>query len=182
MINAANLFTGQDGFEELDNIVKLHESRKRGKYNKKVVTKDYNPYTYINEIYNKIAVKHTSLPLFSREETAFCFNGLRVTYSVYDPEEYIYYDYPTQGAEGNGELCQGEDFQVYQAELIGTEYMTVEDRIYLHDKLIEYLEQGVELKQAVSLVQPEIERIKQIYDKEKADTLARDKDGIFKRV
>lgn len=189
MINAANLFTGQSGFEEFDNVVKLHESRKRGKYNKQIATDDYiqrflifiqliSPYTYINEIYNHIAVNYVPLPLFSKEETAFLFNGLSVTLSVYDAEMYDYYDYTTGDIEIL-EHCQGEEFTVFQAELIGTDYMTVQDRIDLHLKLIAYLEDGVELKQAVALVQPEIERIKKIYDEEKA---AREKSDIFKRV
>lgn len=188
-----NLFTGLDGFEEFDNVVKLHEARKRGKYNKKIQTDNQyqfllilshliNPYSYISEIYNHLAIKYVPLPLLSKEETAFNFYGLSVSYSVYEPDAYIYYDYPTYGLEGKDEICPGEDFQIFEAELIGTELFNVTDRIDLHIRLLDLLEQGVELKQAVSLMQPEIERIKQIYDKEKADTMARDKSGIFKRV
>lgn len=189
----ANLFTDQIGFEEYDNVVKLHESRKRGKYNKKIETDNtyqyliilahlISPYTYISEIYNHLAENYVPMPLLSKEATAFTFKGLAVTYSVYEPEAYTYYDYPTSGLEGNDEICSGEDFHIFEAELAGTEYFSVYERITLHTKLLDYLDQGVELEQATMRLQPDIERIKQVYDKEKADTLARDQSGIFKRV
>lgn len=190
---ALNLFTNQNGFEEFDNVVKLHESRKRGKYNKKVETDNQyqfllilshliNPYSFISEIYAYIAMKYVAMPLLSKEEAVFCFQGLKVYYSTYEPDTYTYYDYPTQGIEGIDCICNGEDFQIFEAELIGTESFDVNDRIYIHTRLLDLLEQGVQLEQATKQLQPEIERIKLIYDKEKADTLARDKSGIFKRV
>jgi hypothetical protein len=190
---ALNLFSNQKGFEEFDNVVKLRESRKRGKYNKKVTTNNQyqfllilaqliNPYSYISTIYNHIANTYLTMPLLSNDEAAFYYQGLNVWYSVYEPVTYTYYDYPTQGFEGKGDICPGEDFKIFEAELIGTENFSVTDRIDLHIRLLDLLEQGVQLKQAVELMQPEIERIKRIYDKEKADTLARDKSGIFKRV
>lgn len=191
--NNLSLFTNQTGFEELEKVVQLHEARKRGKYNKSIASDNWpeilliisaliDPYELIGHIYNHIAINYVPLPLLSKEDAAFSFNGLHVFYSVYLPEEYTYYDYPTQGQEGNDETVSGEDFQVFEAELIGTENFNINDRLTLHTRLIELLEQGVQLKQATSMLQPEIERIKQIYDKEKADTLARDKGGIFKRV
>ncbi len=190
---AQNLFTGVVGFEEFDKEVKQHESRKRGKYNKKIQTDNkyqyllilsqlINPYTYISEIYNHLAIKYVPVPLLSKDEAGFYFNGLKVWYSVYPPDTYLYYDYPTLGIEGNGDKYSGEDFQIFEAELIGTENFNVIDRIDLHIRLLDILGQGVELKQAVSLMQPEIERIKKIYDKEKNHTVAGDKSGIFKRV
>jgi hypothetical protein len=191
--NNLSLFTGQAGFEELEKVVQMHDARKRGKYNKKIQTNNQyqfllilynliNPFSYIAAIYNHLAVKYVQMPLFSKEEAAFCYKGLNVYYSVYQPEDYTYYDYPTQGLEGKDETVSGEDFQVFEAELAGTENFNVNDRLDLHTRLIDLLEQGVQLEQATSMLQPEIERIKQIYDKEKANTLARDKDGIFKRV
>lgn len=190
---ALNLFTGQNGFEEFDNVVKLHEARKRGKYNKKVETDNQyqfllilahliNPISYTSELYKTLAIKYVPMPLLSKEEAVFCYKGLNVYYSVYEPDTYTYYDYPTQGIEGIDCICNGEDFQIFEAELIGTESFNVKDRIDIHIKLLDLLEQGVQLNQATSQLQPEIERIKQIYDKEKANTLARDKSGIFKRV
>lgn len=190
MMVAANLFTGQEGFEEFDNIVKLHDARKRGKYNKKIQTDNQyqfllilssliNPYSYINAIYAHIAHQFLTMPLLSQEETAYSFDGLNVYYSVYTSDTYTYYDYPTEGSEGIDSICTGEDFIIFEAELTGTENFDVKDRIDLHIKLIDFLEQGVQLKQAISQLQPEIERIKQIYDKEKAD---REKSAIFKRV
>lgn len=187
------LFTGKNGFEEFDEIVKLHEARKRGKYNKKVQTDNkyqfllilshlINPFSYLSEINNYIAMKYVTMPLLSKEEAAFSYKGLNVYYLVYEPDTYTYYDYPTQGAEGMDSICNGEDFQIFEAELTGTENFYIQDRLDLHIRLIDLLDQGVQLEQATSMLQPEIERIKQIYDKEKADTLARDKDGIFKRV
>lgn len=190
---ALNLFTGQVGFEEFDNVVKLHEARKRGKYNKKVQTDNQyqyllilasliNPFSYLSEIYRHIAIKFVSMPLLSKEDAAFCYKGLNVYYTVYEPDTYTYYDYPTQGTEGIDSICSGEDFQVFEAELPGTENFYIQDRLDLHIRLLDLLDKGVELEQATSQLQPEIERIKKIYDKEKADTLARDKSGIFKRV
>lgn len=190
---ANNLFTGVVGFEELDKEVKERESRKRGKYNKKIQTDNkyqyllilsqlINPYTYISEIYNYLAIKYVPLPLLSKTETAFNFNGLKVTYSVYEPDAYTYYDYPTQGFEGIDEICSGEDFQIFEAELIGTEYFNVTDRIDLHIRLLDLLEQGVQLNQATSQLLPEIERIKKIYDKKKSNTMAENQSRIFTRV
>jgi hypothetical protein len=187
------LFTNKEGFEELDKIVQAHEARKRGKYNKKIQTDNQwqfllilanliNPISYLGEIYRYIASNYVAMPLLSKENAVFCYAGLRVWYSVYLPDSYTYYDYPTEGTEGIDSICTGEDFQVFEAELIGTENFNVQDRLDLHIRLIELLEQGIQLEKATSQLQPEIERIKKIYDKEKANTLARDKSGIFKRV
>lgn len=191
--NTLSLFSGLKEFEQLEKIVQLREARKRGKYNKKIqidnkwqflliLSNLINPYTYITAIYNHLAVNYVQMPLFSKEEAAFYYKGLNVYYSVYQPEDYTYYDYPTQGQEGNNETVSGEDFQIFEAELAETENFNINDRLTLHIRLIDLLEQGVQLEQATSILQPEIERIKQIYDKEKANTLARDKGGIFKRV
>ena len=183
------LFSGVEGFEDLEKIVKDRDARKRGKYNKKIKTDNQyqfllilstliNPFTYLSEIYTFIAHQFLTMPLLSKEDAAYSFNGLKVYYSVYTPETYTYYDY----IDNVDCICTGEDFQIFQAELAGTENFDVNDRINLHLQLLELLEHGVQLEQATSQLQPEIERIKQIYDKEKADTLARDKSGIFKRV
>lgn len=191
--NTLSLFSGLKEFEQLEKIVQLREARKRGKYNKKIqidnkwqflliLSNLINPYTYITAIYNHLAVNYVQMPLFSKEEAVFYYKGLNVYYSVYFPEDYTYYDYPTQGLEGKDETVSGEDFQIFEAELAETENFNINDRLTLHTRLIDLLEQGVQLEQATSMLQPEIERIKQIYDKEKANTLARDKGGIFKRV
>lgn len=186
---AANLFTGQEGFEELDNIVKLKESRKRGKYNKEVKTNNryqfllilsqlINPYTYLQEILKTIAIQYVPMPFLSKEETAFEYYGLTVWYSVYDSATYTYFDTTT----GITEICNDEEFQIFEAELIGTETMLISDRLALHTKLLVYLDEGVSLEYAVNLVKPEIERIKRIYEETKAYAMAENQSRIFTRV
>lgn len=178
-----SLFTGQEGFEHLEKIVQEHEGRKRGTYNKKFATNDYiqlalifvslvDPNTYLNEIYSLIAHKYFSRPSMSNDETVFSFKGIRIYYMVYEAGEYDYF----------GNIYQGESFQVFQAEIIGTENLLINDRISLHTKLLEYLDEGVELKKAVELVQPDITRIKADYEKRKAYTMAENQSRIFTRV
>lgn len=183
VVTNLSLFTGQEGFEHLEKIVQEHESRKRGSYNKKFATDKYiqlililstliDPNTYLNEIYSLLAHKYFARPSITEPETVFSFEGIRIYYMVYEAGEYEYF----------GEKFEGEPFQEFQAEIIGTENLLINDRIRVHTKLLEHLDKGVELKKAVELVQPEITRIKADYEKRKAYTVAENQSRIFTRV
>lgn len=177
------LFSGQVGFEQLEQIVQEHEARKRGTYNKKFATNEHiqftlilaqliNPYTYLHMIYSHIAQKYFSRPFMSKDETVFNFNGIRIYYMVYESGEYEYFR----------KKYEGEEFQEFQAEIIGTENLLVNDRIDVHNKLLEYLDHGIELKKAVELVQSEITRIKADYEKRKVYAMVANQSRIFTRV
>lgn len=150
--NVLNLFSDLDGFEEANNLVQQLNARKRGFYNTKPKSVNYNPYTHIKNLYSELA-NFLPRPLFMSEEAVFEYNGIRAWYTVYASEHYLY----------NDKTYIGESFNITEAEISGTENFTVEDRIKLHQKLIDLLKERVELNNAIKLIQQDIKELQKKY-------------------
>lgn len=141
-----NLFTGVEGFEEFDQAIKDIESKKRGPYK----TKQFKPivlsvYQQMDALYSKLA-NYLPLPLFSNEEAVFLFGGIKAWYTVYTQQEYEY----------ENQIFTGEIFKIKHAEIIGTENLSIEKRIELHQEFLELLHNGVQLEEAMKIMQPKI--------------------------
>ncbi len=148
-----NLFSDVEGFEEADELVQLLNARKRGYYNTKPKVVEYNPYTHMQKLYTQLA-SFLPIPLFLKEEAVFDYNGVKGWYLPYEPEEYEY----------ENEIFKGEQFNVIEAEITGTENFNITDRIQLHEKLINLLKQRVELKNAIKLVQQDVRELQKEYE------------------
>lgn len=148
-----NLFTNQEGFEEANEMVHALNARKRGPYNKKSPKiEEYNPYTHINKLYSQLG-DLIGIRLFAKDDAVFRYKSIKIWSNVYTNEEYEY----------NDEVFIGEQFQVNQAEVRGTENFTVYDRIDLHKKLINYLINRMDLKDALKLIEQDVKELQKKY-------------------
>lgn len=147
-----NLFSQAEGFEQADELVQQLNAKKRGCYNTKPKIVDYNPYTHMQHLYGQLA-NLIGIRLFSKDDAIFRYRGLKIWTLVYTAEEYQY----------ENKVYQGEQFQVNQAEIRGTENFILNDRIKLHERLIELLRQHVELKYAIKLVQQDVRELQKKY-------------------
>lgn len=148
-----NLFTDVEGFEEADELVQSLNARKRGSYNTKPKVVQYNPYTHMQKLYSQLA-SFLPIPLFLNEEAVFDYEGVKGWYVVYSPENYEY----------ENKVYPGEQFNIIEAEITGTENFNIIDRINLHEKLIKLLQQRVELKNAIKLVQQDVKVLQKKYE------------------
>lgn len=148
-----NLFSDVEGFEGANKLVQQLNIRKRGSYNTKPKLVEYNPYTHIKNLYSELA-NFLPRPLFTNEEAVFEYEGIRVWYMIYSPENYLY----------NEKTYTGEQFNITEAEINGTENFTVEDRIKLHQKLIELLKERVALNNAIKLIRQDVKELQKKYE------------------
>lgn len=182
----ANLFSGHEGFEDLDKQIREKEARKRGSYNtnKDKTVKFLSLYDEIQFLYQEISHLICQSPFFNEEETFVFFDLLRVHSVIYENEAYFYeYDYFNTayvdifcyflqfGLQANYtvticlalytllkyEYCEGEFFQYREAEIIGSELLDVEDRITLHKQLLDDLRRGVTIELAITRIKPLLE-------------------------
>lgn len=77
-------------------------------------------------------------------------DGIRVWHDVYEREPY----------EHQGVTFMGQKFEHYEAEVIGTEFMPVIERITIYKEILSRLYNNMALKQAVNEVIPIIEGLK----------------------
>lgn len=182
----ANLFTGHEGFEDLDRQLREKEARKRGSYNinKDKTIKFVSLYDELQFLYKEISHYFCQSPFFNKEETFVFYDFINVHSVIYENEPYFYeYDYinvayiPTFiewlriGLELpfntticlalytllKYEYCEGDFFQYREAEIIGSELLDVEDRITLHKQLLNDLRGGVTIDIAITRVKPLLE-------------------------
>ena len=127
------------------------QERKRGHYKTKELKIDtiINPYTEMKNLYQQLA-GFMPIPLFSNKTEVFSCLNVRIWHYVYNRNKYTY----------QGEICEGEDFKVVEAEIIGTENLYIDDRIRLHKELINMLSNGIKLEKALNNIQPEIKKLK----------------------
>jgi hypothetical protein len=57
--------------------------------------------------------------------------------NVYLPETYTH----------QGTIYKGQEFRVIEAEIIGSEDLNIQERLYLHETLLELLEEGYRIEQ-----------------------------------
>ena len=151
-----NLFTGVKGFEELEKMARKVKN-KRVHYKNTTYTKYYkedvidgkiqNNQTFqqgrMRQLYTRLA---NFFPIFfsgvqpsfiEEDYKAYDFGIVRVWDNVYLPETYTH-----QGA-----IYKGQEFRVIEAEIIGSEDLNIQERLYLHETLLELLEEGYRIEQ-----------------------------------
>lgn len=154
-----NLFSNQPGMEEYEKAAEKLKALKRGCYNKK--PKPIDPYVELHQIYNYIA-GFFARPNFPEKEDEVVFaNGFKLSVEVYTNEAYIY----------KGEICRGEDFIEAYAELDGTQYFSLDERLKLHRAVRSYLKADDTLEVAYSKVKPEIVRLQQKYSQKRKELI-----------
>jgi hypothetical protein len=151
-----NLFTGVKGFEELEQMARKVK-HKRVHYKTTTYTKVYKNDVIDGKIHNndiflwgRMRELHTRLanffPIFfsniepsitSEDYKAYDFGIVRVWDNVYLPETYTH----------KGAIYKGQEFRVIEAEIIGSEDLNIQERIYLHETLLELLEDGYNINQ-----------------------------------
>lgn len=107
--------------------------KKRGPYNKHKIP-DLNPWVEMYRCYEELS-NYCPIPLFSEQSSIIENNGLKLWYKVYNSKDYLYH----------GEIFSGEDFKIIEAEIIGTELMPIEWRLFLHLTLLDFLKDGFKL-------------------------------------
>ena len=151
-----SLFTGVEGLEEYDKMARKVKN-KRVHYKTTTYTKFYKNDIIDGKIQNnhiltwgRLRQLHSQLanffPIFfsnvepsiiEEDYKAYDFGVVRVWDNVYLPETYTH-----QGA-----IYKGQEFRVIEAEIIGSEDLNIQERIYLHETLLELLEEGYNINQ-----------------------------------
>lgn len=154
MTDQMSLFENEKGFEEAQKLVDKINVRKRGSYDIKPKIFEYNPYAHIRELYtqltNLIGIQGEMFTT-SRLET---IDGLNRWYSFYELEQYEYQE----------KMFQGEEFRYIEAEINGTEFFDIYDRIRLHQELINLLRQKMPLPEAMQIIQHKVKEVQKDYE------------------
>ena len=185
----ANLFSGHEGFEDLDKQLREKEARKRGSYNtnKDKTIKFVSLYDELQFLYNEISQLICQSPFFNKEETFVFYDFIKVHSVIYENEPYFYeYDHFNAayaetfikflqfGLEVSFntticlalytllkyEYCEGDFFQYREAEIIGSELLDVEDRIALHKQLLDDLRGGVTIELVITRAKKTLEEMR----------------------
>lgn len=185
----ANLFTGHEGFEDLDRQLREKEARKRGSYNtnKDKTIKFVSLYDELQFLYKEISHYFCQSPFFNKEETFVFYDFIKVHSVIYENEPYFYeYDYFNAayadtfikflqfGLEVSFntticlalytllkyEYCEGDFFQYREAEIIGSELLDVEDRIALHRQFLDDLNSGVTIELVITRAKKTLEEMR----------------------
>lgn len=131
--------------------VSLCSNRKlRGHYKEKEKKPEkLNPYAQLAQLYSQVA-SYLPIPILTTSQEIFDYDLLTLWYCHYSYDKYSY----------QGEEFYGEDFKVIQAELKGTEDLYINERIFLHKKLLELVHKGKGIYEAAKLLQPLILKFK----------------------
>lgn len=147
-----NFLTILGGYEELNAQIQARNAKKRGNYNVHTKPPQYSPYKHIQALYTQLA-GYISICPFLMEDAVFRYNEIKIWVSYYKAGKYIY----------NGKIYEGQNFHIIQAEIRGTENFNVKHRIYLHQKLINFLRNGMDLKDALILIKKDVKKIRRNY-------------------
>lgn len=130
------------------------QARKRGFYNKKphtILQVVNDPYTHMKNLYEILGGYVPDKKAICKENIIRNWGtGVRFWHTVYNKGEYKY----------QGEEFEGEEFEVTEAEIIGTEDLYIDDRIRLHEQVINLLREKVNIEKALDIIRPEIKRLK----------------------
>jgi hypothetical protein len=110
---------------------KFRKTYKNDVVNGEIQRDDITLYQQIKRLYAEIA-NYYPLP-FGTTETVFDFGSVRVWKQEYNNDYYLY-----KGVR----YCEVSDL-FFEAEIIGTERMSVENRIKIHTELLSKLRQGI---------------------------------------
>ena len=118
-------------------------------------------YIYLDFLYSAISnFTPAENSLFEKTNTTLILDGTRVWLEFYEAKPFFY----------EGEEFEGEEFFIKNTELIGTENLSLLNRILLHEELYQMLLDGTELKTAVEVLQPKVkacEKPKTVTEKDK---------------
>ena len=149
-----NLFTGVIGLEEYEQMAHKAKS-KRVHYKTTTYTKVYKEdivdgiFSHNIFSWGRMRELHKILANFF----PIYFNGVEPTevgedYKCYDfgvirvwDNSYLSESYTHQGA-----IYKGQDFKVLEAEVIGTEDLNIQERLYIHETVLEMLEEGYNIE------------------------------------
>ena len=151
----ANLFTGIKGLEQYD-LMARKVKNKRVHYKTTTYTKFYKEDIAFGKTYNNTLIwgRMRQLHLTIANFFPIFFSGVEPTitednYKVYDfgivrvwDNIYLPESYTHQGA-----IYKGQEFRVLEAEIIGSEDLNIQERLYLHETLLELLECGYRIEQ-----------------------------------
>lgn len=150
-----SLFTGVPGFEMAQQALEELNKGKRGHYNKVPKPKHTeNNWEYMRGLYKQLA-NFLDVPYFFDRSEVFLFSHNRIkAWCLYDNEE----PYEYEGKEYDGEVIK-----IREAEIVGAENYDLETRISLHQELINYLEDGLTLDEAVDNIQAKLRELETKY-------------------
>lgn len=131
--------------------------KKRVHYSKPTYFKDYENFKdtegnvfndkatwgRMSQVYSMLGNNHFAI-LFSTDDIKD-YGIVRCYTRRYFAEKYEYKD--LMNPKSKWETYIGQDFEEKQAEIIGSELLGIEERLFLHESLLEYLEQGYKIEQ-----------------------------------
>lgn len=151
-----SLFTGVEGLEEYDKMARKVKN-KRVHYKTTTYTKFYKNDIIDGKIHNNHILTWGRLRQLHSQLANFFpifFNGVEPT--EYG-EDYRYFDfgmvrvwdnsYTSETYTYRGDIYKGQDFKVLEAEIIGTEDLNIQERLYIHETVLELLEEGYNIDQ-----------------------------------
>lgn len=132
---------------QLFDVVSYGGKKQRGHYNKqpKKYIKELNPHLKLIRTREEIA-NFLPIPLMAEVFESKDYGKIRLWCQVYNSDEYEY----------NGEFFEGENFKIIEAELIGTEKLSVSKSLYWHKKLLNMAKNGWNIQEAAEQLQDEI--------------------------
>lgn len=144
---SVNLFTGVQDFEDYDNIVKSLK-KKRVHYvnpsyikvykndknkNGDVINDDVELWGRMKELYNML-VDFFPFSLGQEKEDYYFLRKWRERYTQ---EIYKY----------KGTTYKGQEFQINEVEVIGTEKFDIHERLFIHESILNFLKEGTKIEE-----------------------------------
>lgn len=130
---------------------KKHKNYENDKIDGQVVVNDIDNYERLTACYQQLANLY---PVFA-QTSLFANNNQGALF--YEDEEVVAYDYGLIRTWLNkyykeyywyqGKIYLGQEFEARTAEIIGSEDFNIQEKLYLHERLINFLEQGYTLEQ-----------------------------------
>lgn len=103
---------------------------------------DVNTWGRMDTVYEQLT---NHFPLCMTQEKSIDFGMVRSSRKDYHIENYEYKDLLNPRSEWRE--YTGQEFTVRQAEIIGSELLPIEERLFLHESLLEYLNEGYRIDQ-----------------------------------
>ena len=130
---------------------KNHKNYENDKIDSQVVVNDIDNYARLTACYQQLANLY---PVFA-QTSLFAENNQGVLF--YEDDEVVAYDYGLIRSWVNKYHKEyywhkrtqylGQEFEVRTAEIIGSEDFNIQEKLFLHERLISFLEQGYTLEQ-----------------------------------
>lgn len=135
---------------QLFDVVQYGGKKVRGHYKKKEKeVQKLNPYLELAQIRTQLA-NYLPVPIFCELQDCYNYDYINLWCEVYTNEQYEY----------QNEMFDGEKFKIIEAELIGTEKLNIDNRLYLHKKLFDLIKTGLTIHEAAEKLQDEIKKLR----------------------